>query len=110
MKTLYEIYDDIRNCKEVNNEELKLAVLMYRDLLWFANHDIEQIFRECGENPTIKMRYHQNVERYRKALKQQPEIWLGADSIPGTNDYNEKQEFCESLLKGYENWKKRKEK
>lgn len=38
-KTLYEIYDDIRENKEVDVEDLKLAVLTYRSLLWFSNHD-----------------------------------------------------------------------
>ena len=39
-KTLYEIYNDIRNNKDVEKEDLIMAVLTYRDLLWFSNHDI----------------------------------------------------------------------
>lgn len=110
MKTLYEIYDDIRECRDVNNDDLRLAVLMYRDLLWFANHDVEILYKDCNKNAFTKMRYEQNVMRYKKALKTVPKEWLGKDNIPGTEEWNSKEKLCEGLLNNYEKWKERKEK
>lgn len=104
-KTLYEIYDDIRENKEVDVEDLKLAVLTYRSLLWFSNHDLEEIYKSNTENLNIKLRYTTATERYQKALNQQPKIWLGEDNIPGTEEYKNKEKIYNSILKGYEKWK-----
>ena len=82
MKTLYEIYDDIRNCKEISNEDLRLAVLMYRDLLWFANNDVEQLYKECKNSVFAKLRFEQNVRRYKRALQTTPKEFLGNNGIP----------------------------
>lgn len=82
MKTLYEIYDDIRECRNVSNEDLRLAVCMYRNLLWFANHDVEQLYEDCNKTPFTKLRYEQNVMRYKKALQSIPKEWLGNENIP----------------------------
>ena len=104
-KTLYQIYNDIRSSKEVEKEDLKMAVLMYRDLLWFSNHDIEEIYKRNINNLTAEIRYKQSVERYQKALKQQPRIWLGKDGIPGTQEYKEKEELCNNILRSFEKFK-----
>lgn len=104
-KTLYEIYDDIRENKEVDVEDLKLAVLTYRSLLWFSNHDLEEIYKSNPTNLNIKLRYTTATERYQKALNQQPKIWLGEDNIPGTEEYKKQEEFCDAILKSYEKWK-----
>lgn len=108
-KTLYEIYDDIRENKEVDVEDLKLAVLTYRSLLWFSNHDLEEIYKSNTENLNIKLRYTTATERYQKALNQKPKIWLGKDNIPGTEEYKEMEKICNGILKGYEKWKEDKQ-
>lgn len=82
MKILYEIYDDIRECRDVSNEDLRLAVCMYRNLLWFANHDVEQLYKDCNKTPFVELRYSENVMRYKKALQCVPKEWLGAENIP----------------------------
>jgi len=105
-KTLYEIYNDIRNSKEVEKEDLKMAILMYRDLLWFSNHDIEEIYKANTNSLAVELRYKQSVERYQKALKQQPRIWLGQDGIPGTQEYKEKEQLCNNILRGFEKYRK----
>lgn len=105
-KTLYEIYSDIRNSKEVEKEDLIMAVLMYRDLLWFSNHDIEEIYKANINSIAVELRYKQSVERYQKALKQQLRIWLGQDGIPGTQEYKEKEQLCNNILKGFEKFRK----
>lgn len=63
-KTLYEIYNDIRNNKDVEKEDLIMAVLTYRDLLWFSNHDIEAIYKANINSISVELRYKQSVERY----------------------------------------------
>ena len=108
-KTLYEIYDDIRENKEVDIEDLKLAVLTYRSLLWFSNHDLENIYRSNTDNFNIKLRYITATERYKKALKHKPKIWLGKDNIPGTEEYKKQEEFCKTILKNYKKWKEDKQ-
>ncbi len=105
-KTLYEIYKDVCECKEVDKEDLKLALLTYRSLLWFANHDAEEMYKRNNEDVFTKIRYKTNVERYQKALNQEPRKWLGNENIPGTQDYKEKEEICNDILKGYEKWKR----
>jgi hypothetical protein len=105
-KTLYEIYNDIRNSKEVEKEDLKMAILMYRDLLCFSNHDIEEIYKANTNSLAVELRYKQSVERYQKALKQQPRIWLGQDGIPGTQEYKEKEQLCNNILRGFEKYRK----
>lgn len=82
MKTLYEIYDDIKNQKNVSVEDLKYAVLMYRDLLWFANQDVAFMYKLNSDNPFTKLRYDDNGDRYKKALDQIPRKWLGESGIP----------------------------
>ena len=107
MKTLYEIYDDVRECRDVSNEDLRLAVCMYRNLLWFANHDVEQLYKDCNKTPFTKLRYEENVMRYKKALQCIPKEWLGEENIPGTKQWKSKEELCEGLLHSYEKWKER---
>lgn len=104
-KTLYEIYDDIRENKDVDIEDLKLAVLVYRDLLWFSNHDLEEIYKVNSDNLITKIRYEEATIRYKKALDQKPRIWLGKDNIPGTEEYKKQEEFYDAILKSYEKWK-----
>lgn len=107
-KTLYEIYKDICDCKDVEKEDLKLALLTYRSLLWFANHDVEEIYKRNSQDVFNKIRYKTNVERYEKALKQVPRIWLGNENIPGTQAYHEKEKLCNNILDSFENWRKNK--
>lgn len=54
-KTLYEIYNNIRENKDVDIEDLKLAVLVYRNLLWFSNHDLEEIYKVNSDNLITKI-------------------------------------------------------
>ena len=105
-KTLYEIYNDIRNNKDVEKEDLIMAVLTYRDLLWFSNHDIEAIYKANINSISVELRYKQSVERYQKALKQQPRNWLGKDGIPGIPEYIEKEKICNNILRGFEKYRK----
>jgi len=104
-KTLYEIYNDVCECKEVEKEDLKLALLTYRSLLWFANRDVEELYKSANQNAFAKSRFETNVMRYRKALDTIPRKWLGNENIPGTQAYKEKEEICNGILKGYEKWK-----
>ena len=105
-KTLYEIYKDICDCKEVEKEDLRLAVLSYRSLLWFANHDVEEMYNHSSKDTYNKTRFETNVMRYRKALDTVPKKWLGNENIPGTREYYEKQQICENIMNGFERWKK----
>ena len=104
-KTLYEIYNDVCECKEVDKEDLKLALLTYRSLLWFANKDVEELYKGTNQNVFAKSRFEANVMRYRKALDTIQRKWLGNENIPGTQAYKEKEEICNGILKGYEKWK-----
>lgn len=106
-KTLYEIYKDICNCKEVEKEDLILAVLTYRNLLWFANHDIEKIYQHGKQDMINKIRFDENVMRYKKALNTTPKKWLGEENIPGKKEYKEKDEICNNILKGFKSWKEK---
>ena len=108
-KTLYEIYDNIRNCKDVEKEDLKLAVLTYRNLLWFANHDVEEIYKHTEQDIFTKMRFETNVMRYKKALDTTPRKWLGNENIPGTQKYKEQEDLHKSILDGYKKWKEDKQ-
>lgn len=102
-KTLYEIYNDVCECKEVDKEDLKLALLTYRSLLWFANHDVEEMYKRNNQDVFTRVRFETNVMRYRKALDTVPRNWLGNENIPGTQRYKEKEEICNDILKGYKN-------
>lgn len=107
-KTLYEIYEDICNCKDIEKEDLRLAVLTYRSLLWFANHDVEELYKRNNQDVFNKIRYKTNIERYQKALKQVPRKWLENENIPGTQAYHEKEQLCNNILKGFNKWKESK--
>lgn len=104
-KTLYEIYKDVCECKEVDKEDLKLALLTYRSLLWFSNHDVEELYKNSDKNVFTKARFESNVMRYKNALNTTPKKWLGDENIPGTQAYKEKDEIFRGILKGYEKWK-----
>lgn len=107
-KTLYEIYQDICDCKDVEKEDLKLAVLTYRSLLWFANHDVEEIYKNSNQDMCNKMRFETNVMRYKKALDTIPRKWLGNENIPDTQAYHEKEQLCNNILDGFNKWKENK--
>lgn len=109
-KTLFEIYDDILNSKEVKEEDLRLAVLTYRNLLWFANHDVEELYKSTDKNVFAKNRFENNVMRYKKALNETPRHWLGEDNIPGTKSFEEQQAVCENLWNGFLKWRENKNK
>lgn len=104
-KTLYEIYKDICDCKDVEKEDLRLATLTYRSLLWFANHDVEEIYKNSNQNIFNKTRFVTNVTRYKKALNTIPRKWLGNENIPGTQKYEEKERICNNILDGFNKWK-----
>lgn len=106
-KTLYEIYDDICNNKPVEEEDLRLGLLVYRSLLWFANNDVEILYNDTNKNPFSKARFEQNVMRYKKALDTTPKHWLGNENIPGTQEYMEKTKIFKNILIGYKKWKER---
>lgn len=104
-KTLYEIYKDVCECKEVDKEDLKLALLTYRSLLWFSNHDVEELYKSSDKNVFAKARFESNVMRYKKALNTTPKEWLGDENIPGTLAYKEKEQIFNGILRGYKKWK-----
>lgn len=104
-KTLYEIYKDICDCKDVEKEDLRLATLTYRSLLWFANHDVEEIYKNSNQDIFNKTRFVTNVTRYKKALNTVPSKWLGNENIPGTQKYQEKECICNNILDGFNKWK-----
>ena len=107
-KTLYEIYKDICDCKDVEKEDLRLATLMYRDLLWFANHDVEEIYKNSNQDIFNKTRFRTNVTRYKKALNTVPRKWLGNENIPGTPKYEEKKRIFNNILDGFYKWNENK--
>lgn len=104
-KTLYEIYKDICDCKDVEKEDLRLATLTYRSLLWFANHDVEEIYKNSNQDIFNKIRFSTNVTRYKKALNAVPSKWLGAENIPGTQEYQEKNRMYNNILDGFNKWR-----
>ena len=103
--TLYEIFEKVKNNEEVPYEQLKLAFLVYRDLLWFSNHDVEELYKNSDKSIWNKTRYESNVMRYKKALDSIPKEWLGKDNIPGTTEFKEKEKLCENLWKSFNKWK-----
>ena len=104
--TLYEIFEKVRNNEEVPYEQLKLAFLTYRDLLWFANHDVEEMYKNSDKSIWNKVRYENNVMRYKKALNIIPREWLGEDNIPGTSELIEQEALCDSIWESFNKWKR----
>lgn len=103
--TLYEIFEKVRNNEKVPYEQLALAFLMYRDLLWLSNHDVEELYKNSDKSIWNKFRYEGNVMRYKKALDAIPKEWLGKDNIPGTQEFKAKEEFCDAMYEGFKKWK-----
>lgn len=105
-KTLYEIYENIVMCKDVDKEDLRLAVLVYRNLLYFANEDIRKIYKNNEQDIFIEEIFNQNRQRYQNALKKTPEEQLGKYGIPDNEEFKKIKELTNNMFADFKNWLK----
>jgi len=78
MRILNDIIADLKEGKEVEYEEARLAAIVYSNLLFFANNNIKQLLGT--KNPLVKSLVEEDyIRRHHNALKKSPEEWLGND-------------------------------
>ena len=105
-KTLYEIYEDIVMCKDVDKEDLRLATLVYRNLLFLANEDIRKIYQNNEKDILIEKIFNQSRQRYQNALKKTPEEQLGKYGIPDTEEFKKIKELADNMFADFKDWLK----
>lgn len=83
MRSYLEIFIDVKDGKKVDYEELRLALLFCRDILFFTEYDLKNILENCN-NDVQSMLVRDNMERMFNAKKAPIEKWWNGN-IPKIN-------------------------
>lgn len=79
MRSYLDIVIDLKDGKEVNKQELGIALLFAADQLYFAKQDIERLLDEKYNKHLIRQLIKENQEIRFKARKNPLEQWFGND-------------------------------
>jgi len=107
MRSTAEIIIAIKDCEEVDIEELKMACLVEDALLFFAHGNIKRLLKggigaelTRTEFPDAHADLGISKHEY-EAMKKDPIEYLGVDHIPGTPEYNARYEISKKILKKF---------
>lgn len=79
MRSYLDIVIDLKDGKEVNKQELGLALLFAADQLNFANQDIKRLTRDRQDKQLIKKLIEENQDIRFNARKSSIDKWFGED-------------------------------
>lgn len=104
-----EIIADIKDGKEVPQDELKMVCLALDSIVFLYKQDTKHLLKGgIGADMVKKMNYSDtktsSVELgvptwYWNAIKKDPTEWLGDENIPGTPEYERHYKLSNALLK-----------
>lgn len=73
MRSYLDIFIDVQDGKRVDYEELRVALLFCRDILFFTESDLKQVID--SDNKLVKWIVKQNIESRFKNKKNPLEKW-----------------------------------
>lgn len=81
MRSYLDIIIDLKDGKEVDKQELGLALLFANDQLFFTNQDVEKCLDDKYNKPLIQKLMKENREIRFNCRKNPIEKWFG-DNVP----------------------------
>lgn len=86
MRSYLEIMIDVKEGKDVEKEELRVALLFCRDMLFFTENEEERLIKCINENKCVSLQARlaqQSLESRMENKKRPLEKWWGdIESIP----------------------------
>lgn len=86
MRNFFEVYIDVKDGKDVDKEELRVALMMARDLLFFAEEDNENLIKciKDGKGQAFTSNFVEKNMKNRIQVRKNPmEKWWGSvEKIP----------------------------
>ena len=73
MRSYLDIFIDVQDGKKVEYEELRVALMFCRDMLFFTEQDLKKALD--NPNPFIKQIIEENIDNRFKNKKNPLEIW-----------------------------------
>ncbi len=83
MRSYLDIFIDVQDGKRVDYEELRVALMFCRDMLFFTEQDLKKALDTNSE--LVKGMIKQNIENRFKNKKNPLEVWWAGD-IPKINE------------------------
>lgn len=96
MRTLYEIIEQTEDGGKPTYEELRFALLAYHSLLFFADGDVKKLQEDDVSQFTKDWVRNENHNRYRKALNQDPFVYIGNNN-PDLPAVKKQREICSKI-------------
>lgn len=89
MRSYLDVFIDIQQGKDVDKEELRVALMFCRDMLFFAEQDIERLIQsietESGQKLQATLAEQNLHNRLCNRKKPLEEWWGGVEKIPKVN-------------------------
>lgn len=107
MRSTAEIIIAIKDCEEVEIEELKMACLVQDALLFFAHGNIKRLLKggigaELTKKDFPDAHADLGISKHEyEAMKKDPIEYLTVEHIPGTPEYNARHELSKRIFKKF---------
>ena len=107
MRSTAEIIIAIKDCEEVDIEELKMACLVEDALLFLAHGNIRQLLKGGLGADLTRLEFpdahaYLGISKHEyAAMRKDPIEYLGVDHIPGTPEYNSRYDISKKILKKF---------
>lgn len=108
MRSTCEIVADLKDGKEPTYEELKMACLVQSSLLFFYKQDTKSLLKGGIGTDLVKQMNYKDKETssvelgeptwYRNGIIKDPIEWLGAENIPGTDEWKSWHKVTTGIL------------
>ena len=108
MRSTCEIVADIKDGKDVDYEELKMACLVQSSIIFFFQNDTKTLLKGgIGVDLLKQMEYSDEKTSsqkggipswYWKAIKADPYKWLSPRYIPGTDEWKKFHGMCTNIF------------
>ena len=108
LKSTCEIIADLKDCKEVSYDELKMACLVLDSITFLFKQDTKHLLKGgIGADMVKQMNYKDSKTSsmelgipswYWTAIKKDPIEYLGIRNIPGTPEYEEHYKVSKALF------------
>lgn len=105
MRTTNEIIIAVKDCEDVSEEELRLAIVAMSSIKYFVQSELQKLIdaiREKKPQAMLEMKAEfawGTIERMFSAMKKAPDEWLGPGDTPGTPENKARMELGRKIFK-----------
>ena len=86
MRSFIDVFIDVQDGKDVDKEELRVALMFTRDMLFFAEQDINRLINSIKDNKGQELQAtfaEENInKRFQNRKNPLEQWWGGVDKIP----------------------------